>query len=270
MERKKRLIILGVILTCVLLIVVLSSALFSFKAISIECRTNMFVVTEADHQAIIDSGEFDYGKNILFTNFTKNIENIELKNPYVKVINIERKFPNYAVINIKERTPVVKLNCAGGGVYIVDDELKILNIVKTESGFNKSLNEDKLPVLTIDSSIKLNYDRGLSVGEFLDAPELKRIVSAFYNGVVTSEAVGDEIVANSCITTLDSIVVSYEPTLECNKYFLSFKMSSVHAEIYDSGENLTDNIYKVISLFIQYGEKYSLYKCSASGIVGKE
>lgn len=270
MERKKRLIILGIVLTCVLLIVVLSSALFSFKTISIECRTNMFVVTEADHQSIIDSGEFNYGKNILFTNFTKNIENIELKNPYVKVINIERKFPNYAVINIKERTPVVKLNCAGGGFYIVDEELKILNIVKSESGFNKSLNEDKLPILSIDSSLNLKYDRNMAVGEFLDAPELKRIVSAFYNGVVTSEVVGDEIIANSCITTIESIVVSYESALECNKYFLSFKMSSVHAEIYDNGENLTENIYKVISLFIQYGEQYSLYKCSASGIVGKE
>ncbi len=270
MERKKRLIILGVILTCVLLIVVLSSALFSFKTISIECRTNMFVVTEADHQSIIDSGEFNYGKNILFTNFTKNIENIELKNPYVKVVNIERKFPNYAVINIKERTPVVKLRANGGAEYIVDEELKILNIVKTESGYNKALNEDKLPSLYIDSSLNLSYNKTQSVGEFLDAPELKRIVSAFYNGVVTSEKVGDEVVANSCITTIENIEVSYEPSLECNKYFISFKMSSVHAEIYDNGENLTDNIYKVMSLFITYGEKYTLYKCSASGIVGKE
>ena len=64
-----------------LLIVVLSSALFSFRTVSVECRTNTFVITQSDHQKIIDSGDFKYGKNILFINFKKNIENIELKNP---------------------------------------------------------------------------------------------------------------------------------------------------------------------------------------------
>lgn len=269
MERKKRLIVLSIILASVLLIVVLSSALFRFKSASIECRTNTFVITTADHQAIIDSAEFKFGSNILFTNFNKNIENIEQKNPYVKVINIERKFPNYAVVNIRERVPAVRLACAGGGYYCVDSELKVLNVVTDSAQYNKSLNEDKLPELIIDNSANINYDRKLTSGQFIENSKLQEIVSAFYNGAVTGQNIGGEVVANSCISTISTIKVSYEEVLKCLRFDVDFGMSSSKAIIYYSNA-LTDNIYKIMTLFIQHGEEYSVYKCSPSGEITAE
>lgn len=263
MERKKRLIILGIILTCVLLIVVLSSALFSFKAVSVECRTNMFVINETDHQKIIESGEFKYGKNILFLNFDKNIENIELKNPYVKVVNIERKFPNYAIINIKERMPAMKLS-ANGGTYILDEELKVLNFVKTTSEYNAILNEDKLPNLIIEADANLDYTKDKKAGEFLENEELKRIVSAFYNGVVTKVEIDGEYLAKSCITAIKDVTVSYEPTsrFKCLKYTLTFEGSNSTAVIYDDSEDgLTNNIYKTFQLFIDSEDEYIQFTC---------
>lgn len=279
MERKKRLIIFSIIITSVLLIVVLSSALFSFRTVSVECRTNTFVITQSDHQKIIDSGDFKYGKNILFINFKKNIENIELKNPYVKVINIERKFPNYAIINIKERMPAVKLSTTGGK-YILDEDLKVLNVVKTSSGYNEVLNEDKLPELIINQSAGISYNKDKSAGEFLENEALKRIVSAFYNGVVIGEngedeVIGedrkDETVAKSCITIIKDITVNFEPTsrFNCLKYTLTFDGSSCTADVYDdSQDKLVENIYKTIKIFIDHSDKYTKIECRNGAIYG--
>ena len=54
----------------------MSSAIFGLKTVSVECRTSIIYLSNQDYEGMISSGEFDYGENILFTDFL-TIPNID-------------------------------------------------------------------------------------------------------------------------------------------------------------------------------------------------
>lgn len=218
-----------------------------------------------DYDGIIESGEFDYGKNILFVDFDENLRKIEKKYPYVKVINIERKFPNYAVINLKERIPAGRL-VSNNGYYCVDEDLKILNNVADSTEYNTVTAEAKTPAYYIGESYALEYNKDLSVGDFLDDSKLKYFISSFYNGVVTTDYIGDVATALSCISIVDSVTIEYEPVFDRVRFDVRFAGSESVAEIYDN-ENLEDSIYKITKLYIANGSKYSEYRSSIEGVI---
>ncbi len=265
MKKKKRLIIFSVIITSILLLVILSSAIFSFKYVSVECRMSTTYLSTHDFNGIIEAGEFNYGKNILFVDFDENVNKIEKKYPYAKVLNIERKFPNYAVINLKERIPAGRL-VSDNGYYCVDEDLKILNNVQNSTEYNTATAEAKTPVYYIGESFEHEYNKGLAVGDFLDDSKLRYFISAFYNGVVTTDYIGEVETALSCISIIDSVTIEYEPVLEAVRFDVKFAGSESIAEIYDT-ENLEDAIYRITKLYIANGSKYSEYKSSVEGVI---
>ena len=265
MKRKKRIIIFSIIVVSIMLIIFLSSAIFGLKTVSVECRTSIIYLSNQDYEGMISSGEFDYGGNILFTDFQDNANKIEKKYPYVKILNIERKFPNYAVINIKERIPAGRI-ASNYGLYCFDEELKILNNVAKDSEYNSVTAEDKTPIYYIGQSYSLNYDKSLTAGDFIEESKLKYFVSSFYNGVVTTDYIGEVETALSCISIIESVTIEYEASLERVKFNVVFSGSESTAEIYDS-ENLTDSIYQITKLYIANGSKYSVYRSSIDGTI---
>lgn len=265
MKRKKRIVIFSVIVGSFVLLILLSSAIFSFKAVSVECRTSTMYLSSLDYEGMINAGEFRYGKNILFIDFEENAEKIEKKYPYVKVLNIERKFPNYAVVNIKERIPAGRI-ASNSGFYCLDEELKVLNNVSKSSEYNTVTAEEKTPLYIVGESYSLDYDKSLSVGDMINDSKLKYFVSSFYNGAVTTDYIGDVETALSCISIIESITIEYEAVFDRVKFNVKFAGSDSRAEIYDN-DNLTDSIYKITKLYIANGSKYTLYRSSVDGVI---
>lgn len=263
MQRKKRLIIISVIVVFLALIILLSSTVFTLKYASVECRTTSLVITENDYDSIINSGNFKYGKNILFLNFTESKKQIEKEHPYVKVINIERKFPNYAVINIEERVPAVRL-MVNEDWYVVDKELKVLNRVSEASEYLTISGEQSVPKLLISSDVDLKYSNECIKGDFLSNDTLHQFVDSIFNGLVTTDK--DTQMPINCLSVVESINITYEPAIDGGIYRFDLKFSdtSSTATIY-YGEDLTDRFYNILQLYLKYQNTYSNYLCTPKG-----
>lgn len=123
----KRLTIILIVFSIFVLVICLTSALFMLK--TVEVNFISFSSTIFDSQSIINSGGFEYGKNVFLLSKSKYIENLELNNPYLKVINLETIFPNKVRINCTQRVGLFCVN-VGQNYYIFDYDFKLLEIVK--------------------------------------------------------------------------------------------------------------------------------------------
>lgn len=184
--KRKRLIIIGSVCTFLVLIIILCSTIFSLHSVRLEFRYTPTVLSESNAKNYVKSGNFDYGKNILFMNFKTNISNIESAHPYIKIIKIERKFPNKAVVHASERTPAFKALVNGtSNLYLVmDEDLKILNKGTIDSGspvISGSLSEaeQRVPTLTLSGTA---FGNTLTAGEFCKNDRLHDYISAFLDG----------------------------------------------------------------------------------------
>lgn len=134
MKRKKFWIVFGSCCLSVVLLCTIFAFVFRLKTVDIEIRsreeqtkTNL---GEDIRQTVLDSGEFDFGKNIVFMNFEDNIEKIEKSNPYVKVEQVVRRFPNIVRVYISERVPRYRVKDASSeNWYILDVDFKVLDKV---------------------------------------------------------------------------------------------------------------------------------------------
>jgi len=136
MMRKRFWVIFGIICGCVVVLCSVFALVFRLKTIDVEFRTRVSEETNLPlgvQNQIIESGEFSYGKNIVFMNFNKNIAKIEKSNPFIKVEQVIRHFPNVARVYISERIPKYRVQDENNteSWYILDDEFKILDKVST-------------------------------------------------------------------------------------------------------------------------------------------
>lgn len=129
MKKNKSLIIILSVLAFIVLLVVLTSAIFCLKNAELNFLSNTIKLTGQD-DAILQSAEIKYNKSIFFTNKNEYIKNLEEKNPYIKIINIETLFPNTIRINAVERNELLCIKgfeeSAFKAYMIMDDELKVL------------------------------------------------------------------------------------------------------------------------------------------------
>lgn len=123
--KNKRLTIILIIFTVFVLVICLTSALFMLNSVSVNFLSTATIFVNRQ-QDIIDSGQFDYGKNVLFLNKKKYIQNLELNNPYLKVINIETIFPNKLKINCIERAQLFYVEY-GENIFALDEDFKVLD-----------------------------------------------------------------------------------------------------------------------------------------------
>ena len=122
--KKKSLIIMLSIIGFIVLVVVLSSTIFSLKKVNLTFYSNTLRLTNKNEE-IISSGNFKYNQSIFFIDKKKYISNLEKNNPYLKVINIETNF------DTQKFNPTTTL----------DDNVEDENIVI--KSLNKDLNSKK-------------------------------------------------------------------------------------------------------------------------------
>jgi len=156
--KNKSLIISLSILAFFVLIIILSSAVFSLKNVEVNFFSNTINLTNSE-QEIIESGDFKYNQSIFFINKKKYIKNLEKNNPYLKVLNIETIFPNKLSINCVERNELFVLKGYENNVIksymVMDDEVKVLN--NLSSFTNSYLN----PILlTFENEFSQNFLAG--------------------------------------------------------------------------------------------------------------
>lgn len=130
--KNKRLTIMLVIFTIFVLIIFFTSALFTLSSVRVNFLSSspMFISKETE---IINSGNFDYGKSVFFLKKDLYKNNLEINNPYLKVINLETIFPNKLNINCIQRESLFCIKNFDY-YYLLDDEFKVLEKV-TSSKF---------------------------------------------------------------------------------------------------------------------------------------
>ena len=110
--RNRKLIIMFSLLAALVLIVVLTSVIFSVQHIDAYCYN--YDDTELEQQVVSSTG-LKKGKSIFVIKEDKVAAAVEQNTNYrVKVINIERKFPNRVVVNYVRITPYAYLKTDGG------------------------------------------------------------------------------------------------------------------------------------------------------------
>lgn len=134
--KNKRLAIILTILTFLVVVITLSSAIFSLNAITVKFLSTTNILTNQTEN-IINSGDFSYGRNVLFINKRLSKEKIEVANPYINIIFIETIFPNKLIINCVERNEVYCFKISPNTYCYTDENLKVL---KTVEGFVNSPN----------------------------------------------------------------------------------------------------------------------------------
>lgn len=187
-KRRKFLIIFGSVCLSIIVLCFIFVLVFRLKTVDIEFRsreenTNLAAETPT---RVLETGEFDFGKNILFMSFEDNIAKIEKSNPFVKVEQVIRHFPNTVRVYISERQPRyrVKDETETNKWYILDNEFKVLDKVNDEELLSKKVSgESNYFSQTIEiTNTTLTFKTAI-VGEFVSvdiSAYLESIVSGIY------------------------------------------------------------------------------------------
>lgn len=134
-KRKKFWIGFGIGVVSVVAIIVSFLLITRLKTVNVEFVSRLekqeTMLEEGVLDKVLKSGDFDYGKNLLFMNFDDEIKKIEKENPYVKVHEYKRYFPNEVRITISERVPRFRIQDKDNPNkwYILDSEFKILDVI---------------------------------------------------------------------------------------------------------------------------------------------
>ena len=172
--KTKRLVILLSIFALILVIVILSSTVFSLSKVEVSFLEVPTKYSINDSDAIIESGNFNFKQSIFLVNKTKHTENIEEQFPNLKVVGIETCFPNRLVIQVVERQEFLALyNLDIEKYYVVDSEMKVLRIVNTTSAITNVARF----LVTQDLS---NYQNGDFIASDSETTILKELASAFW------------------------------------------------------------------------------------------
>ncbi len=201
MKYKRLIIIMSSIFAFVILCVILSFTLFKVNTISFdfENSTKIFASQEKQNEVIASAG-INKSMPIFSLNKAKIAQNLEAKNPYLKVINIESVFPNKLVIHCAEREETFCIKSRDDMYYVCDDELKILNISTS------IVTAQSNPVLLSGVSV---INTGATFGEFLELGDGNEVIKSISNAFAYS---------NKTIADIKSICKSIELLYENNPY----------------------------------------------------
>lgn len=247
MEKKKKRIIIALSLVGVIVsVLLLSSAVFQIRSVSVQDQTRLSYLNKTTLNKMLEEADMPIGSSIFFARFDDNVKAMEKSYPYVKINGVERMFPSDVVVYVSERVPVVRINY-GGKVYVLDADLKILNVITSSSGYITETAEKDVPELRITPAAGLSLNlNGLDKGDFVTGSDkIKEYITAFYNGAVIG-SIGDKTEAISCITMIKSIKIDYIPELGKMAFYLEYNGTNITSTIEGEGE-LTDVVYKMIA-----------------------
>lgn len=265
-KKKKRIIIASLLVGVIVSLLLLSSAVFKIRSVTVEDQTHLLHLKTEDLNNMLEVGDMPIGSSIFFTRFDDNIKAMEKAYPYVKINGIERKFPSDVIIYVSERVPVVRVKY-GSKTYVLDSDLKILNIVIDQSEFITETAEKDVPELIVgmNSNININFD-GKEKGDFIEnSGSLKEYVSALYHGAVFTS--NDSHNALSCISAIKSVRIDYKKELGKISFYIEYNDTDIVSTI-DGDKDLTDTIYEVVSCVRKYSADTTIaYINATDGVV---
>lgn len=134
--KNQRLIILMSILAFIVVIIVFSSTVFSLKQVDINfLSTTNNLSTE---ETIVDSVDFNFGQNIFFVDKETYISQLEIANPYLRVVGLEIQFPNKIIVHVVERNEMYVFKLSDNTYAICDEFLKVLELSPTFINTNEN------------------------------------------------------------------------------------------------------------------------------------
>ena len=245
-SRKKFWLIFGIVCASVVVICTAFALATRLKTVTVEFRTRLAENETVLEQGVIDkvlkSGDFNYGKCVLFMNFNENISNIEKSNPYVKVEQVIRHFPNVARVYISERIPKFRIRDEENEDkwYILDADFKVVDVVTGDvkaQNYGESSYYEKTIEVSPDSLTLTSY-----VGDFVDDKLDQGFLNSIVSGVVSR---AEEL------SIVKSVKISKNNGY---KFTLTMKNSGINndegCEIVIQGEsNLEKKVFAGISCF---------------------
>lgn len=241
--RKKSMAIMISLFALIILVVILSSTIFSLSKVELSFAEIPTTYSSKDSEDIIKSGKFKYGKSIFLVSKKQHIQNIEESYPRLRVLNIETRFPNKLVVSVIERQDFLALyNVGVDKYYIVDGQMKILRIVNDEASVGtvtKCMVTQNLNAYTFGEFIK--YDNEINI--------LASLQDAFWR-CGYSEKQANQWVKSVYVDTLkDEIVISsyckFRITIKAPTEKLAEKLFAGSGTVFNDngvGEDFVGNI----------------------------
>jgi len=182
LKSKRKLIITLSVVGAIVLLIILSSALFSLRTVTVDYITlnsdiEHSVLKTYDKNEIIQTGKFAYNKNILFVKYDGAKERIEKAFPFAKVVGFTRHFPSSVVVQLAEREAVAKIYRTDGKWVVIDDELKVLIVSSVLDSYYSGLP-------TLDSGAVAT--NGATEGSFLSSGYLAHTLHNLKRGITNS------------------------------------------------------------------------------------
>ena len=212
LKSKRKLIITLSIVGVIVLLIILSSALFSLRTVSVDYLTlnsdvSYSVLKTYDKDEIVKVGQFAYNKNILFIKYDGAKDRIEKAFPFAKVVGFTRHFPSSVVVSLAEREAVAKIYRTDGKWVVIDDELKVLIVSSTLDSYYSSLP-------TLDSS--LVAVNSAKEGYFLSGLNLAKVLHNIKRGVTNTGVNLNMRNITSINISNNAVINDYEITMELN------------------------------------------------------
>ena len=244
---KKRIIIISIIVFVVALILILFCAVFCVRRQDVtflgERTENTLNITDEN---ILQSAGIKNGSSIFSLDRDGVVQNIETSFPYLKVIQVNLVSAIRVEITVRERVAMYYTDF-NGRYYIVDEELKVLNIVDTAPA---DLSYIYPNVLDDDTNTNiLGVTSNTNVCDFLGSENLQNITNDLYLSMCRTVMVdvpeGKEYVDRDDIKNIvNSIQFGYDYTIKDGRYDRVI-ISTSYGFTLDIGMPQNDLDYKV-------------------------
>lgn len=244
---KKRIIIISIIVFVLALILILFCAVFCVRKQTVtftgERTENTLNITD---ESIVQSAGIRNGSSIFSLDRDKVIQNIETTYPYLKVVQVNIVSAIRVEITVRERYEMYYTDFREK-YYIVDEELKVLNIVDTVPTGLSYIYPNVLDDTT--NTNVLGVTSNTNVCDFLGSENLQDITNNLYvsmcRTVMVDAGEGREYVNREDIKNIvSSIQFGYDYTIQNGRYDRVI-ISTSYGFTLDIGMPQSDLDYKV-------------------------
>ncbi|MBE7075239.1 MAG: FtsQ-type POTRA domain-containing protein [Clostridiales bacterium] len=250
MKYKRLIITLSCVLGAVLLCTILCFTLFRLHGVSLNFKnqTTLFNTQQSQNQ-IISSAEINYGVPIFALNKSNIKQNLESKNPYLKVINIETAFPNKLIIHCAQREETFVIKSREDRFYVCDEELKVLKV------YDSYTTSQENAVVVSGISVLNN---AATIGDFLVLYEGQEVINNISNAFAS---------CNKTIADFKAMFKSVELIYENNFYagkitptlkFVTYDNFLI--EVQNANGYLATKVNLMLSIVPYKAEYYSTHK----------
>ena len=173
--KNKRLIILFSFLVFFVVLIVLSSTLFTLQNVTINWMTDKYQLKNIKDYEL--SNQVTLGESIFLVNKDDISGRLEKKYPYLRVVGVETKFPNKIVVHTAEREELFAIKKSNGDYAILDEFGKVLKGDMTSSRYVE-LSNSSLGGAPIEIDLNMSIpDDNLVEGEFVKVESVRNLLT---------------------------------------------------------------------------------------------